>query len=197
MDESVDRARQRGAPFKVMTMYLKTCAGYKADRLLTASRIPSVIKPWPAWPATLASSKIPEDVVVEILECIYNHHLDSEHYDTILACSLICKAWTSPAQRVPFRAVATERNKTKRRHPFIRALTRKPHPGKYVRSIHHLHVIPDTLRKAHSLNGNAVTEPQLAFILTLCPQLCELCINFDKSTVDMQALLSRTGRGIK
>ncbi|KAI0063674.1 hypothetical protein BV25DRAFT_404229 [Artomyces pyxidatus] len=145
---------------------------------------------------TLSPSEIPEDIVIEIFECIYNHTLHLEHCDTMLACSLVCKAWTLPAQRILFRVVFTQRTKVLWKHSFINALTRNPHLGTHVRSLHPLHVVTDALQNAYALHGNAVTERQLASILTVCPQLRELCIDFDKSTATMPSLLSYAGRGI-
>ncbi|KAI0045560.1 hypothetical protein FA95DRAFT_116546 [Auriscalpium vulgare] len=83
---------------------------------------------------------LPYNVHVDIIDWVYraSQHATIDR-PTLLACALVCKAWTVPAQRLLFRRTwashPQEGFSRARRAQFIDAVRRNPVLGKYVHSI--------------------------------------------------------------
>ncbi|KAI0045570.1 hypothetical protein FA95DRAFT_1607607 [Auriscalpium vulgare] len=110
---------------------------------------------------------LPYDVHVAIIDWVYrgSQHAAIDHR-TLSACSLVCKAWTAPAQRLIFRRTWT-------RHPIVNFVkldrllpTLKANPllGTYVRSIC---IVID-------VDGDSSVAPDYLALLALCPGVTAL-----------------------
>ncbi|KAI0043281.1 hypothetical protein FA95DRAFT_1682001, partial [Auriscalpium vulgare] len=111
---------------------------------------------------------LPRDVHVEIIDWVYRN---SQHikvdYRTISACSLVCKTWTTPAQRLLFRCI-WPRDMTavlRTLDQLLPVLQQNHILGTYVRNTSVFLGSPNTIR----------TENFLA-LLTLCPNVTSLYI---------------------
>ncbi|KAI0039818.1 hypothetical protein FA95DRAFT_1612269 [Auriscalpium vulgare] len=108
---------------------------------------------------------VPLDVQIVVIDWVYrlSQHSDID-YSTLCACALVCRAWTTPAQRLLFRRVSSHHAIAE----LLDTLRNAPHLAKHVRFIE---VGLDTTQD----------ETQLA-ILELCTNLDGISIYvFDKA----------------
>ncbi|KAI0047563.1 hypothetical protein FA95DRAFT_1679004 [Auriscalpium vulgare] len=102
---------------------------------------------------------LPYDIYVEIIDWVYRstQHCLRVDYRTLRACALVCKVWTSPAQRLLFRIIYPEMLKP----ALLNALQHNALLGTHVRSIEAFNY--GTIDKAFAL-------------LALCPSLSALSL---------------------
>ncbi|KAI0038790.1 hypothetical protein FA95DRAFT_1613100, partial [Auriscalpium vulgare] len=111
-----------------------------AKRELTGAAAASVAKKRFKAFAMAGAAALPYDVYVEIIDWVYRA---SQHtavdYKTLSACSLVCKAWARPSQRLIFRRTwATELGlelSTARKRQLFLAICGSPILGTYVRTL--------------------------------------------------------------
>ncbi|KAI0044665.1 hypothetical protein FA95DRAFT_228454 [Auriscalpium vulgare] len=83
---------------------------------------------------------VPLDVQLMVITLVYR---ESQHstvdYQTLRACSLVCRAWTQPAQRLLFRRIPNifydNATRLPHIHRLLRALRTSPHLASYVCSV--------------------------------------------------------------
>ncbi|KAI0057951.1 hypothetical protein BV25DRAFT_1321378 [Artomyces pyxidatus] len=144
--------------------------------------------------------EIPWDVVVATLECVFNYTTGTDHFNTMMSCSLVCKEWTRAAQRILFRSVRGQGCRSTFedlwRRPFIRTITDNPLLGTYVRSISDIHIVSDEFVETYP--EYITSESQFVFILASCPNLVELEVNFrqDELSPSLLSRLSEVGQHI-
>ncbi|KAI0045548.1 hypothetical protein FA95DRAFT_1607587 [Auriscalpium vulgare] len=109
-------------------------------------------------------SPLPHDIHVDIIDWVYR---SSQHagidYETLGACSLVCKSWTGPSQRLVFRRTSIL-NHMEQLQRLLTVLIQNPLLPTYVRSINYVfHAAADT-------NENFFT------LITLCSSVSNLSL---------------------
>ncbi|KAI0045547.1 hypothetical protein FA95DRAFT_1607585 [Auriscalpium vulgare] len=111
-----------------------------AKRELTGEAAASVAKKRFKAFAMAGVAVLPYDVYVEIIDWVYRA---SQHaavdYKTLSACSLVCKAWAQPSQRLLFRRTWAMESRLElaweQRHQLLLAIRGNPILGTYVRTL--------------------------------------------------------------
>ncbi|KAJ7808044.1 hypothetical protein B0H13DRAFT_2386035 [Mycena leptocephala] len=133
------------------------------------------------------------DLILEILDCLavplHFHQRSSDRF-SLVACSLVCKAWSSCAQRLLFRRVVlrqTDRGGTIRDSfmSFLPAIDPTTERGQWLIDS----IVSLTL--GHTSQRQTLKSRQLAFLLLKMPNLRELnvstsrisCNSFDSETI--------------
>jgi hypothetical protein len=121
---------------------------------------------------------LPVELITEIFESIYFSPSidgsDGPDLKTLSSCSIVCKFWSDPAQKILFRF---PRTLVRSKHPFhhLRNIftnsTRGMILGQYVRSIHIL------ISPTNDDPGRAYSEQEFVQILSLFPRLYHLSVN--------------------
>ncbi|KAI0045556.1 hypothetical protein FA95DRAFT_116500 [Auriscalpium vulgare] len=112
------------------------------------------------------------DVHVEIIEWVYraSQHANVD-YQTLSACSLVCKAWAPPSQRLLFRRTwIMEPGSTKRISQLFLSIRRNPLLGTYVRTLA-IAVANIFLFPIHYADDGKVLT-----LFSLCPNITGLAI---------------------
>ncbi|KAI0063821.1 hypothetical protein BV25DRAFT_365339 [Artomyces pyxidatus] len=116
-------------------------------------------------------TRLPYDLVICVLDDVFDYSESATHYGTIAACALVCRLWTLPSQRILFRVVELS-SSPRQRHKtasFLQAITNAPRLGAYVRSISGIHV-----SNSSQLGIHHTRTSQFLTMLSFCPQLVEL-----------------------
>lgn len=109
-------------------------------------------------------SAMPLELVLSIIEAACS---DDEHNSFLSSCALVCRAWSSAAQKLLFRYVTLRTQSAF--EPFSRAVDRSTAHGRVLGdAVRRLHVVLD-----HN-QPSSLHQHSFALAFTMCPNLCEL-----------------------
>ena len=113
---------------------------------------------------------MPLEIIMTILELVYHNDNSQIDIEMLNSCSLVCRAWSAPAQKLLFRYVTLQNQKVL--ESFVDTIDRSTQRGCLLGdAVKHLHIIMDHNQPL------GIHQHSFALTVSLCPNLMGLSLS--------------------